>query len=167
MGQPAVRTTPAPSAGVTHLSMPAPSAGVAVSPISPVPAAGAGVSDNELEAVLQRLEQHLDDLQTALGARDMPCIELHAAELQRALVQAIERFHRAARARTTPLELRRRLALAGAQVAAQRDALARATAALDRAIDVLMPSSGTRAVLGRRHARPAPQRDRTRSLSRP
>ena len=78
--------------------MPAPSAGVAVSPLAPVPAAGAGVSDNELEAVLQRLEQHLDDLQTALGARDMPCIELHAGELQRALVQAIERFHRAARA---------------------------------------------------------------------
>ena len=146
MGQPAVRTTPAPSAGVAHLSVPAPSTVAARSPVSgvsPVPAAGAGVSDNELEAVLQRLEQHLDDLQTALGSRDMPCVELHAGELQRALVQAIERFHRAARARTTPLELRRRLALAGAQVAAQRDALARATAALDRAIDVLMPSSGS------------------------
>ncbi|HET9205903.1 MAG TPA: hypothetical protein VFO28_06685 [Burkholderiaceae bacterium] len=96
--------------------------------------------------MLQRLEQHLDDLQTALAARDMPCIELHAGELQRALVQAIDRFQRAARARATPLELRRRLALAGAQVAAQRDALARATAALDRAIDVLMPASSPTAV---------------------
>jgi hypothetical protein len=38
--------------------------------------------------------------------------------------------------------LRRRLALASAQVASQRDALARATAALDRAIDVLMPGHG-------------------------
>jgi hypothetical protein len=133
-------SVPALSAGVAHSSVPAPSTGVAV---SPVPAAGAGVSNNQLEAVLQRLEQHLDDLQTALGARDMPCIELHAGELQRALVQAIDRFHRAARVRTTPLELRRRLALAGAQVAAQRDALARATAALDRAIDVLVPSSAT------------------------
>jgi hypothetical protein len=35
--------------------------------------------------------------------------------------------------------LRRRLAIAGAQVAAHRESLARATAALDRAIDVLMP----------------------------
>jgi hypothetical protein len=109
---------------------------------TPVLSAGAPVPDNELEAALQRVEQHLDDLQSALGARDMPCIELHAGELQRALAQAIERFRRAARMRTTPLELRRRLALAGAQVAAQRDALARATAALDRAIDALMPSSG-------------------------
>jgi hypothetical protein len=121
MGQPAIIATPAPHAGVA-------------------------VSDNELEAVLQRVEQHLDDLQNALGTRDMPCIELHAGELQRALAQAIERFRRAARARTTPLELRRRLALAGAQVTAQRDALARATAALDRAIDALMPASSGAAV---------------------
>jgi hypothetical protein len=112
--------------------------------VQPMPAfnAGVGVSDNEREAVLQRVEQLLDDLQAALGARDMRCIELHAGEVQRALAQAIERFRHAARRGGTPLELRRRLALAGAQVAAQRDALARATAALDRGIDVLMPSSG-------------------------
>ena len=35
-----------------------------------------------------------------------------------------------------------RLAVAGGQVAAQREALARATAALDRAIDVLLPGLG-------------------------
>jgi hypothetical protein len=111
--------------------------------IPPASHAGVAASNNELEAVLQRVEQHLDDLQTALGARDMRCIELHAGELQRALSQALDRFRHAARHGGPPLELRRRLALAGAQVAAQRDALARATAALDRAIDVLMPSSGT------------------------
>ena len=111
--------------------------------IPPASNAGAAASNNELEAVLQRVEQHLDDLQDALAARDMRCIELHAVELQRALAQAIERFRHAARRGGTPLELRRRLALAGAQVAAQRDALARATAALDRAIDVLMPSSAS------------------------
>ncbi|MCW5657923.1 MAG: hypothetical protein KIT60_09475 [Burkholderiaceae bacterium] len=109
--------------------------------MTPATHAGAVVSDNELEAVLQRVEQHLDDLQAALGARDMRCIELHAAALQRALSQALERFRHAARHGATPLDLRRRLALAGAQVAAQRDALARATAALDRAIDVLIPTS--------------------------
>jgi hypothetical protein len=37
--------------------------------------------------------------------------------------------------------MRRRLARASAQVASQRETLARATAALDRAIDVLMPES--------------------------
>jgi hypothetical protein len=115
--------------------------GLTAGPGSPALQAGAAVSDNQLEAVLQRVEQHLDDLQTALAARDMRCIELHAAELHRALAHALERFRHAARRGGTPLEMRRRLALAGAQVAAQRDALARATAALDRAIDVLLPSS--------------------------
>jgi hypothetical protein len=113
---------------------------------TPALAAGVAASANELEAVMQRVEQHLDDLQAALGARDMRCIELHAGELQRALAKAIDRFRDGARRGGTPPELRRRLALAGAQVAAQRDALARATAALDRAIDVLMPSSSGAAV---------------------
>jgi hypothetical protein len=103
----------------------------------------AGAASGELEALLQRVEQHLDDLQSALSARDMRCIELHASELQRALSQTVERFIQAARHGGSPLPLRRRLALASAQVASQRDALARATAALDRAIDVLMPGHGT------------------------
>lgn len=102
----------------------------------------AATADGELEAALRRVEQHLDDLQAALGVRDMRCIELHAGELQRALAHAVERFVHAARHGGSPLALRRRLALAGAQVSAQRDALARATASLDRAIDVLMPSAG-------------------------
>jgi hypothetical protein len=104
----------------------------------PLPSSGDAL---ELESLLQRVEQHLDDLQTALGARDMPCIELHAAELQRALSQAVDGFMQAARRGGSPLPLRRRLALASAQVAAQRRALARATPALDRAIDVLMPAA--------------------------
>lgn len=96
----------------------------------------------DLEPLLANVEQRLGDLQSALSAHDMPCIELHACELQRCLAQAVERFMQAARQGGVPLELRRRLALAGAQVASQRDALARATAALDRAIDVLMPGFG-------------------------
>jgi hypothetical protein len=52
---------------------------------------------------------------------------------------AVEHFTRAARHGAVPAPLRHRLALAGGQVAAQREALARATASLDRAIDVLIP----------------------------
>jgi hypothetical protein len=96
----------------------------------------------DLEPLLAKVEQRLGDLQSALSVRDMPCIELHAFELQRCLAQAVEHFVQAARQGGVPLELRRRLALASAQVASQRDALARATAALDRAIDVLMPGFG-------------------------
>ena len=46
-----------------------------------------------------------------------------------------------------PPALRRRLASASGQVAAQRESLARATAALDRAIDVLLPREAAGAVL--------------------
>jgi hypothetical protein len=99
-------------------------------------------SPAELEPLLASVEQRLTDLQSALSARDMPCIELHATELQRSLAQAVERFMQVARQGGVPLDLRRRLARAGAQVASQRDALACATAALDCAIDVLMPGFG-------------------------
>lgn len=108
-----------------------------------------------LEPLLQRVEQRLVDLQSALGARDMPCIELHASELQRALATAVEAFVQAARQGGVPMALRRRLAKAGAQIAAQRDALARATAALDRAIDVLMPGFGTPLMLYSAQGTPA------------
>jgi hypothetical protein len=103
------------------------------------PGVAAGLSGAEMEGALQSVEQHLDDLQQALSARDMPRVEEYAGELQKALARAVERFAQGARHGGTPLALRRRLGLAGAQVAAQRDALARATAALDRAIDLLMP----------------------------
>ena len=62
-----------------------------------------------------------------------------ASELHAALAAAVNHFAHAARNGGVPPLLRHRLALAGGQVAAQREALARATASLDRAIDVLIP----------------------------
>jgi len=100
------------------------------------PAGGTG-----LDSALLSVEQHLEGLQTALGARDMPSIEQHAAALQQALACAVEGFAVAARRDGAPSTLRRRLGLASAQVAAQRDAIARAATGLDRAIGVLMPDS--------------------------
>jgi ABC-type transporter Mla subunit MlaD len=95
-----------------------------------------------LEDTLNRVEAHLAGLGTALGSRDLNAIGHHAQELQHALTHAVDRFSLAARQGQVPDTLRRRLAAAGAQVAAQRESLARATAALDRAIDVLMPRQG-------------------------
>jgi hypothetical protein len=66
-------------------------------------------------------------------------VDCAAAELHRSLAAAVDHFSRAARNGGVPPLLRQRLALAGGQVAAQREALARATASLDRAIDVLIP----------------------------
>lgn len=92
-----------------------------------------------LEQSVDHVEQRLLALGQALAAHDTDAIEAEAAALQRALGAAVDHLGRAARAGTVPPPLRQRLALAGARVAAQREALARATAALDRAIDVLMP----------------------------
>jgi ABC-type transporter Mla subunit MlaD len=93
----------------------------------------------DLERPLKGVEDSLCALGLALHRQDAQEVDRVAAELHAALVAAVEHFTRAARSGGVPPLLRQRLALAGGQVAAQREALARATASLDRAIDVLMP----------------------------
>ena len=93
----------------------------------------------ELEDALSAVEHRLAALGEALRERNSAAVDLHSTELHRALSRAIDQFSHAAHNGAVPPPLRRRLAAAGGQVAAQREALARATAALDRAIDVLMP----------------------------
>jgi hypothetical protein len=93
----------------------------------------------ELESRLAAVEIRLVALGNALRARDPADIDLHASELHRALALAVSQFSDAARSGPLPPDLRSRLATASGQVAAQRESLARATAALDRAIDVLLP----------------------------
>ena len=93
----------------------------------------------DLETALAAVEHRLSALGVALCVRDTVGIDLHATELHRALAIAVDQFALAARRGSVPPELRHRLASTSGQVAAQRESLARATAALDRAIDVLMP----------------------------
>ncbi len=98
--------------------------------------------DLALESLLADVELRLVALGEALRERDSAGIELHATELHSALAKAVDHFKRAARGGSVPPALRHRLASASGQVAAQRETLARATAALDRAIDVLLPRDG-------------------------
>ncbi len=93
----------------------------------------------ELELPLQNVEDQLIALGVALHRQDADAVDRVAAELHLALASAVDQFGRAARTGGVPPLLRSRLARAGGQVAAQREALARATASLDRAIDVLIP----------------------------
>ncbi len=93
----------------------------------------------ELETTLAAVETQLASLGESLRANDSVAIDLHATELHRALARAIDHFAHAARSGPVPRPLRERLKLASGLVASQRESLARATAALDRAIDVLMP----------------------------
>lgn len=102
----------------------------------------------ELEPPLTALEDCLAGLAQALCSNDPQAIEQAASELHRALARAVTQFSQAARQGGVPGVLRQRLALASGQVAAQREALARATAALDRAIDVLLPEHGSHGVYG-------------------
>ena len=94
-----------------------------------------------LEQPLAALEHSLAALAEALRERDVSRIEFAAGELHRALTVAVDHFAGSTRQGPIPPALRRRLMTAGAQVAAQREILARATASLDRAIDVLLPGA--------------------------
>ncbi len=94
---------------------------------------------SELERPLAAVELQLGALAQALTQQDVDAVDRAATDLHAALAAAVDQFTRAARNGGVPLQLRQRLALAGGQVAAQREALARATASLDRAIDVLLP----------------------------
>lgn len=106
-------------------------------------AAGAAVRHASIHAALERpllaVEERLSALGAALRQPDVQDLDRVAADLHTALAAAVDHFTRAARAGGVPPVLRQRLALASGQVAAQREALARATASLDRAMDVLMP----------------------------
>lgn len=92
-----------------------------------------------LEDALGAVESGLEALACALRERETRRIDLHARELHLALAHAMEIFTNSARHGGVPRELRHRLMMASGQVAAQRNALARATAALDRAMEVLIP----------------------------
>ena len=96
----------------------------------------------ELEARLAAVESRLIALGNALRARDPVAIDQQAGELHGALAAAIDQFSDAARSGPVAPALRDRLAQASSQVVAQRESLARATAALDRALDVLLPREG-------------------------
>jgi len=104
-----------------------------------IPQAATNNVDRVLEDTLAAVESRLAALGEALRARDAEAIDHHSSELHAALSRAVDHFTRAARSGAVPPVLRRRLASASGQVAAQRESLARATAALDRAIEVLMP----------------------------
>jgi hypothetical protein len=102
-------------------------------PSAPAKAAAAGA---DLEATLAAVEIRLHALGVALLERNVGDIELHSGELHRRRARSITSLvARHANCCAAAPGLMR----ASSQVAAQRESFARATAALDRAIDVLLP----------------------------
>lgn len=92
-----------------------------------------------LEAPMLAVETALAEMALALQRNDLKLLDKAAHGLHHALSTAVKQFGTAARQGGVPAPLRHRLSLASAQVASQREALARATASLDRAMDVLIP----------------------------
>ena len=127
-------------------------------PVNPTPALTPNARGPELESTLSAVEGQLQALGESLRANDMRAVDHHATELHRALASAVDHFTHAARSGPVPPALRERLMRASGLVASQRESLARATAALDRAIDVLMPRHAPAAVYG---ASPNDRRPRT------
>jgi hypothetical protein len=94
-----------------------------------------------LEAAVALLEEHVAAMSRALVAQDGVAAEAAAVELRAGLRVAMAPFARAQREGALPPDLRRRLALAGGRISAQRDALARAAAALDQTLAVMLPAA--------------------------
>lgn len=121
--------------------------------LPPTTAALAATAACDLEPAIAEVETRLQALGDALLSRDATALERCASELHRALSEAVTRFSLAARhGAQVPRALRQRLVRATGAVAAQRESLSRATAALDRAMDVLIPTEPQpvyRAVPGR------------------
>lgn len=103
---------------------------------------------SDLEAALSAVEAQLAELAEALKLRDAAATEAASAALHRALTLAVDRSTRAARNGGMPPALRRRLAMAGGQVAALREAIARATVSLDKSIEILLPEATKAPVYG-------------------
>lgn len=112
----------------------------------------------ELERPLAAVEAQLLALGAALQLQDAGAVDRAASDLHLALAAAVDHFALAARRGGVPLPLRHRLALASGRVAAQREALARATASLDRAIDVLIPRPAHVGLYGANGASDRPSR---------
>jgi hypothetical protein len=87
---------------------------------------------------LTRLDEQLAGLSLALQSRDAQALQSAADQLTAALEAAAPALRDPG---TLTPALRRQLAYAVGRVAAHREALARATASVDRAIQVLLPAS--------------------------
>jgi hypothetical protein len=96
---------------------------------------------SDLEAALTAVESRLAELADALKRHDADATEAASTALHRALTLAVDRSTQAARNGGMPPALRRRLAMAGGQVAALREAIARASNALDKSIEILLPEA--------------------------
>jgi len=94
-----------------------------------------------MSAHLADIEHHLGLLDAAFISGDAHAIEQQSLQLQRSLADSLVAFRQAEHrgTRSLPGELLQRLKLAQARIQAQQVAVHRATASIDRTLNVLFP----------------------------
>jgi hypothetical protein len=92
-----------------------------------------------LETSLAAVEQAIAALGQTLAGHDIAAVEAASTALHDAMRAAMNQFAQVARGGRMPAELRNRFALANAQIGAQREALIRASAAVEQNLEILIP----------------------------
>ena len=92
-----------------------------------------------LEASLSSVEQAIAALGRTLTQRDIAAVEAASTALHDAMRAAMSQFAQVARGGKMPAALRTRFALANGQIAAQREALFRATSLVEQNLEILIP----------------------------
>ena len=106
----------------------------------PAPASTPLPSDtSELEVSLSAVEQAIATLGHTLALPDVAAIEAASTALHDAMRSAMGQFAQVAKRGTMPMSLRTRFAVANGQIAAQREALFRATSMVEQNLEILIP----------------------------
>ena len=92
-----------------------------------------------LETSLAAVELAIATLGQTLATRDIVAVEMASTALHDAMRAAMNQFAQVARGGRMPVALRSRFALANAQIAAQREALIRASALVEQNLEILIP----------------------------
>ena len=94
---------------------------------------------SELETSLSSVEHAIATLGESLCRPDIAAIETASTALHDAMRAAMSQFALVARSGAMPAALRTRFALANAQIAAQREALIRASSLVEQNLEILIP----------------------------
>jgi hypothetical protein len=105
----------------------------------PAPANASAGDTYALEGSLSAVEQAIATLGHTLTQRDIAATEAASTSLHEAMRAAMSQFAQVARRGTMPAALRHRLALANGQIAAQREALFRASSLVEQNLEILIP----------------------------
>jgi hypothetical protein len=106
----------------------------------PAPASPALPPDtSELEVSLAAVELAIATLGQTLALPDIVAIEAASTALHESMRAAMTQFAQVAKRGTMPLALRTRFAIANGQIAAQREALFRASSLVEQNLEILIP----------------------------